>query len=179
MKKLLLAGAALLVVGAVYAAQIITTPLPFTFVTGTVADPTQVNANFNAIVNGVNNNAQSSKSPNSVVSWAYFDVANTTGPVTLASSYNVASISYNASNHIYTVTFTNGLNNGSYIVTYGPQCLSISPADVFGQAVTESTATSGFTFAYAGMNPASNANVTLDCYPGNSFLGTFLVTGGY
>jgi hypothetical protein len=172
--------ALLIVAATLWAAQVIPTPLPYIFSAGTVIDPSQMNANFNWVVSNVNNNALNAKSPSTNVAWSTFTVTGTTGPVSLTNSYNIASTSYNASNHFYTATFTNALANANYIVTYGSQCLSIAPAFYFAQAVTQSQTASSFTFTYASMNDSgSGANVAVDCYPGNSPAGSFLVTGGY
>jgi len=57
MKKILLAIAGVFALATGAQAQSIVSSVPYTFQNGTLADATQVNANFNAIVTGVNANA--------------------------------------------------------------------------------------------------------------------------
>lgn len=113
MKRILLAFIAAIGVSASASAQIVSS-VPYTFQNGTVADATQVNANFNAIVTGVNANAASSGANSNISS-----LTGLTTPIPLnaggTADYNASSSSTGTSNaQVISTTVPSGftLTNG-------------------------------------------------------------------
>ena len=176
MRKYLLALLAFIVAASVYAASIITTPLPFIFQNGVTADATQVNADLNQIVSGVNNNAQPALASNSITGAATFQPTGVNGTVSMAATpYNIASLTYNSTTLFYTATFTNALNNAGYTLNISGFCNDStrpggSPDFPFLQSRTTTSVVFGF---------ASLTGVPASCVLTSGVFVQFSVVGGY
>lgn len=149
---------------------IITTPLPYVFVNGTTADATQVNADLNQIVSGVNGGAQPLQAPNAITASVNFLTRSTGGAATITNAYNISGVTADGSGN-YTFLFTNALGNNTYGILVGGLAYGAGTSSPLQPVLSNRTVNSFTVTCYGSGGHA-------DIAP-NGTLFTVAVIGGY